>query len=135
MRPQAKVKVVQAAPEPARQLWFGLMLLVLVALLLGGCRYEFATFGCKRGADGSLQVLAGQTCKFQYDYNDYARYRVIVTRAPTYGEASGEGKYLKYVAKPGFQGEDQLAIRIERRGPGTVQWEGRLVRVKVGGAA
>jgi hypothetical protein len=58
-----------------------------------------------------------------------------VTRAPIFGEANGEGKYLKYVARKGFKGEDRLTIRIERRGVGHVQWENRTVTVKVGPTA
>jgi hypothetical protein len=106
--------------------------LATAALLLGGCKYELAGFGCKKVHGDELHVAPGQSCKFRYDEGDIAKYVVEVTRQPYYGEASGEGKYLKYVAKPGFTGEDQLTIRVVRRGVGHVQWRTHKVTVKVG---
>jgi len=107
------------------------------ALLLGGCNFDVASFNgsCKRLRSNELHVAENQTCKFRYDQGDIAKYVVKVMRAPLYGEAKGEGKYLKYVAKPGFKGEDRLVIRIERRGIGHVQWETRTLTVKVGPTA
>jgi hypothetical protein len=102
------------------------------ALLLGGCELETAGLDCKRVKSSELLVGAGQTCKFRYDEGDYAKYVVVVTRPPVHGKASGEGKYLRYVAKPGFVGEDKLTIRVERRGVGHVQWQTKTVKVKVG---
>ena len=72
-----------------------------------------------------------QTCKFRYGYRDWARYVVVVTRPPAHGTAMGEGRSLKYVARPGFTGEDTLTIRVERRGFGHVQWETRRVKITV----
>jgi hypothetical protein len=111
--------------------------LAAAALLVGGCKLDVASFSgnCKRVRGNELHVAQNQTCKFRYDQGDIAKYVVKVMRAPTYGEATGEGKYLKYVAKPGFKGEDRLVIRIERRGVGHVQWETRTLTVKVGPTA
>ena len=104
------------------------------ALLLGGCKVDIASFNanCKRMSGNVLHVGQDQTCKFRYDQGDIARYVVKVTKQPYFGEAKGDGKYLKYVARRGFTGEDQLTIRIERQGVGHVQWETRIVTVKVG---
>jgi hypothetical protein len=121
-------------PAPRR----GALALAMVgaaALALGGCKYELAGFGCKKINGDVLQVAPGQSCKFRYDEGDIAKYVVEVTRQPYYGEASGEGKYLRYVAKPGFTGEDQLTIKVVRRGVGHVQWQTRRVTVKVGTGA
>jgi hypothetical protein len=107
----------------------------VVALLLGGCRYEFASMGCKKVHSDELHVAHGQSCKFRYDQGDVAKYVVVVTKPPYYGEASGDGKYLKYVAKPGFTGDDHLTIKVVRQGVGHVQWETRKVTVKVGPSA
>ena len=114
------------------RLW--LYLALAAALLLGGCKYDLASFNpsCKRVKGSELHVGQDQTCKFRYDHGDVAVYVVKVTRAPLFGEATGEGKYLKYVARRGFTGEDRLTIRIERRGVGHVQWETQTVTVKVG---
>jgi hypothetical protein len=107
------------------------------AVMLGGCKVDLASFNgsCKRVKGTELHVAQDQTCKFRYDQGDIAKYVVKVTRQPMYGEAKGEGKYLKYVARKGFKGEDRLTIRIERRGIGHVQWETRQVTVKVGPTA
>jgi len=107
------------------------------ALLLGGCKVDLASLNgsCKRVKGTELHVAENQTCKFRYDHGDIAKYVVKVVRAPIYGEAKGEGKYLKYVARQGFKGEDRLTIRIERRGVGHVQWETRQLTVKVGPTA
>jgi len=108
-----------------------------VALLLGGCNVDMASLNgsCKRVKGNELFVAQNQTCKFRYDHGDIAKYVVKVTRQPIFGEAKGEGKYLRYVARRGFKGVDQLTIRIERRGVGHVQWETRQLIVKVGPAA
>ena len=110
---------------------------VTSALLLTGCKVDLAAFNgnCKRVNGRELHVGKDQTCKFRYDQGDIAKYVVKVTRAPTFGEATGEGKYLKYVARRGFKGVDNLTIRIERRGIGHVQWETRQVTIKVGPTA
>jgi hypothetical protein len=107
------------------------------ALLVGGCDFDVASFNgnCKRVKGTELRVAQDQTCKFRYDQGDMAKYVVQVTRQPTFGDAMGEGKYLKYVARKGFKGEDSLTIRIERRGIGHVQWETRRITVKVGPTA
>ena len=107
------------------------------ALLLGGCKVDLASLNgnCKRVKGTELHVGQDQTCKFRYDQGDVAKYVVQVMRAPIHGEAKGEGKYLKYVAKKGFKGEDRLTIRIVRRGVGHVQWEDRKLVVKVGPTA
>lgn len=109
-------------------------LLLVAALPLGGCKVDLASFdaNCKRVRATELHVGRDHTCKFRYDGGDIAKYVVKVTRQPMFGEAVGEGKYLKYVARRGFVGEDRLNIRIERRGVGHVQWEDRAVTVKVG---
>ena len=107
------------------------------ALLVGGCNFDVAYFngGCQRVKGTELRVGQDQTCKFGYDQGDMAKYVVKVTRQPIFGEAMGEGNYLKYVARKGFKGEDSLTIRIERRGIGHVQWETRRITVKVGPTA
>lgn len=112
-----------------------LMLAGATALLLAGCKYEFANVGCKKVKSDEVHVASGQTCKFKYDEGDIARYVVVVTKPPAHGQATGEGKYLKYAAKPGFVGKDRLTIRVERRGVGHVQWQMRTVKVTVGPAA
>jgi hypothetical protein len=105
------------------------------ALSLGGCMNEMMSFDCKKVGRDLLQVGKDRSCKFRYDGGDVARYVVVVTRPPTYGQATGSGKYLNYIAKPGFVGEDRLTIKVERRGVGHVQWETLSLRVKVGPAA
>jgi hypothetical protein len=113
------------------------LVIAAAAVLLGGCKFDLAAFNsnCKRVKGNELHVAQNQTCKFRYDQGDIAKYVVKVTRPPMFGEASGEGKYLKYVARKGFKGEDRVSIRIERRGVGHVQWENRTVTIKVGPAA
>jgi hypothetical protein len=113
------------------------LLALATVFLLGGCKLDIASFNanCKRVSGTVLHVGQDQTCKFHYDQGDIAKYVVKVTRPPVFGDATGEGKYLKYVARRGFKGEDRLTIRIERRGVGHVQWETRQVTVKVGPAA
>jgi hypothetical protein len=102
------------------------------ALLLSGCKWEFADAGCKKESAVTVHVGSDQTCKFRYEGgDDVARYVVMVMQPPRHGKANGEGKYLKYVAKPGFVGEDYLTIRIQRLGR-HVQWEMRTITVKVG---
>jgi hypothetical protein len=96
---------------------------------------ELAGVNCKMVRSDELHVGADRTCQFRYDQGDVAKYVVVVTRPPAHGEASGEGKYLKYVAKPGFVGEDRLTIKVERRGVGHVQWQTLAVKVKVGPTA
>jgi hypothetical protein len=114
-----------------------LYLVIAVPLLLGGCNFDMASMNgtCKRVKGNEVFVAQNQTCKFRYDQGDIAKYVVKVIRQPTFGDAKGEGKYLRYAAKRGFRGVDQLTIRIERRGVGHVQWETRQVTVKVGPAA
>jgi hypothetical protein len=82
-----------------------------------------------------LHVGADQSCNFRYGHGDSARYVVKVTREPDWGQATGDGHYLRYVAKPGFVGVDYLTIRVVRRGIGHVQWENLSVTVKVGSKA
>lgn len=121
--------------HPDRSAWWRLLPLValgVAALLLSGCKLELASLGCKKVRSSEVRVAAGQTCRFKYDHGDMAKYVVVVTRPPLHGHATGEGKYLRYVAKPGFAGEDRLGIRVERRGIGHTQWENLTVTVKVG---
>ena len=107
--------------------------LTAAVVLLGGCKYDLAVFNpnCKKIKSNELHVARDQTCKFRFDGGDYAKYVVVVTRQPMLGEAKGEGKDLKYVARTGFVGEDRVTIRIERR-LAHVQWETRTVTIKVG---
>ena len=105
------------------------------SLSLGGCLEQLAVAGCAKMNPTELRVDAGQTCRFRFDGGETARYRVVVTQQPMHGEASGEGRYLRYSARPGFVGEDRVNIKIERRGIGHVQWENRTVRVKIGPSA
>ena len=111
-----------------------LALLGAASLMLGGCLNEIAGVNCKKIRSDTLHVAPDQSCRFRYDQGDIAKYVVVVTRQPTYGEAKGEGKYLKYVARRGFVGEDRMTIRVERRGVGHVQWQTLNVTVKVGPA-
>lgn len=99
------------------------------ALSLSACTNEFAS--CSRKGD-AFHVEKDQSCSFNFAYPDGAKYVVVVTQQPTFGEARGEGKYLKYFAKRGFTGEDRLTIKVERRGVGHVQWQTQVVKVKVG---
>ncbi|MBI4275394.1 MAG: hypothetical protein HY659_11920 [Rhizobiales bacterium] len=111
------------------------VLVAIAVLSLGGCKYEFANVDCKKMKSTELHVGTGKTCKFRYDWGDTAKYTVVVTRPPAHGQATGEGKYLKYVAKPSFRGEDRLTIRVERRGIagiGQQQWETLSLKVTVG---
>jgi hypothetical protein len=110
-------------------------LIGMALLLLTGCKFDFAGGGCKQLKSDSLHVAPGQTCKFNYAHGDAAKYVVIVTGAPAHGEANGEGRFLRYVAKPGFVGVDQLRIKVVRKGVAHVQWEDLTVKVKVGPAA
>ena len=112
-----------------------LTLLATAALSLAGCIGEFASASCKKVKADILQVGPGETCTFRYDEGDVARYVVVVTGQPSNGKASGDGKYLTYVARPGFKGEDRLTIKVERRGVGHVQWRTLQVKVKVGPVA
>jgi hypothetical protein len=111
---------------------FALTLVGAASLLLSGCLDQLASANCTKLKSNELRVGPGQDCRFRYDGGDVARYVVKVTRQPVYGEAKGEGKYLHYVARKGFIGEDRLSIRVERRGVGHVQWENHNVTVKVG---
>ena len=106
--------------------------LLALAVPLCGCKVAAALNPhCKKIKDFELHVARDQTCTFPFNGNDYAKYVVVVIRPPMHGEAKGEGKFLKYVAKPGYVGEDQLTIRIERQFA-HVQWEVRKLTVKVG---
>jgi hypothetical protein len=120
--------------QPALRKSLTIAVVGLVSLTLGGCLNEIAGVSCKKLRSDSLAVARDQSCRFRYDHGDIAKYVVVVTRQPTYGDAKGEGKYLRYVAKRGFVGEDRLTIRVERRGVGHVQWETLNIRVKVGPA-
>jgi hypothetical protein len=93
---------------------------------------KLASFNCKKVKSDVLHVGRDQSCRFPYDDGDVAKYVVVVTQAPAHGQASGEGKYLRYVANPGFVGEDRLTIKVERRGVGHVQWQTVAVTVQVG---
>ena len=108
-------------------------LVLASAALLGGCKVDVAAFNpsCKKINSSELHVARDQECRFRYDWGDYAKYVVVVTRPPIHGEAKGEGKYLKYVPRPGFVGEDRVTIRIERR-LAHLQWETKTVTIKVG---
>ncbi len=117
--------------------WRKVCLLALVgtaSLALGGCDVNLSAFNpdCKQVSSSNMNVGKDQTCSFKYGSRDFARYVVVVTKPPQFGEATGEGKYLKYVARRGFVGEDALTIRIERRGVGQSQWQTRRIRVTVG---
>jgi hypothetical protein len=102
-----------------------------MSLVLAGCLDRLASTGCKRVRSDELHVAPGKTCSFAYAQGDTALYYVQVTQSPSYGEAKGDGKYLKYTAKPGFKGDDYLRIRVTRRGIGHVQWQDVGVVVKV----
>jgi len=120
---------------PARRRVLQLAVIGAASLLLGGCLENIgslAGLGCKRVKSTEPKVATDATCKFGYGSGDFAKYVVVVTRQPTYGDAYGEGKYLKYVAKPGFVGENHLNIRVERQGIGHVQWQNHSITVKVG---
>lgn len=120
---------------PARRRALQLAVIGAATLLLGGCIDDLqglVGFGCKRAKSTELKVAQDATCKFRYGGGDFAKYVVVVTRQPTFGDAYGQGKYLKYVVKPGFVGEDHLTIRVERRGVGHIQWQNRSITVKVG---
>jgi hypothetical protein len=112
-----------------------LTLIGVTSLSLAGCVTDLAAAGCKKLRSDVLQVGTSQSCRFRYDQGDVAKYVVVVMRPPAHGEAVGEGQYLKYVAKPGFVGEDRLTIKVERRGVGHVQWQTLTVRVNVGPTA
>jgi hypothetical protein len=112
-----------------------LALVGAAALPLAGCIDSIASLNCKRVSSDELRVGKDQSCRFSYAHGDVAKYVVVVTRQPTFGEARGEGKYLRYIAKPGFVGMDTVGIKIERRGVGHVQWENRTLRVRVGPTA
>ena len=122
----------RGAGEALRRRLLPFTLICAAPLLLGGCKLDVASANCAKVGSDQLRVLTGQTCKFGYDQGDVARYEVIVTRAPTYGTASGEGKYLKYAPRSGFVGEDHLSIKVVRKGVGHVQWQDLRVRVTVG---
>lgn len=115
-----------------RRRWLALALAGALTLALGGCLDKLVSAGCKRVKSTELHVAPGKTCNFSYAWGDAALYVVKVTQPPAFGVAAGEGKYLKYVAKPGFTGEDRLRIRVARRGVGHVQWQDFSVTVKVG---
>lgn len=104
----------------------------VASFLVGGCLPQITSVDCKKVKSDTLQVGANNTCQFRYDHGDVARYIVIVTQQPRHGRATAKGKYLTYAAKPGFTGEDQMKIKVERRGVGHVQWETLTVKVKVG---
>jgi hypothetical protein len=108
-----------------------LALVCAAPLVLGGCLDQIANLNCKKVKSTELHVRPDSSCRFRYDHGDIAKYVVVVTRQPSYGEAKGDGKYLKYVAKRGFVGEDRVGIRVVRRGVGHVQWENLTVTVKV----
>jgi hypothetical protein len=124
---------IQCRPMRRRSLY--LALLCVASLSLGGCYKDFAGFNCKKVRADVLQVGPNASCRFRYGHSDIAKYVVVITRAPIYGEASGQGQYLRYVAKPGFVGEDRLSIKVVRRGVGHVQWQDLTVKVKVGSDA
>jgi hypothetical protein len=126
---------LQFMPRPARRRALQWAVIGALSLLLGGCLDNLGglvSFNCKRVNSRVLQVGQDASCRFRYGYGDMAKYVVTVTRQPMFGDASGQGAYLKYVAKPGFVGEDSLNIRVERRGIGHVQWENISLTVKVG---
>lgn len=125
---------VLQAPDQTRAIWrrpLRLALLGAIAFPLGGCLNNLAGY-CKQLSANVLLVAENGKCKARYSHGDVARYVVFIARPPAYGEAIGQGPFLHYIAKPGFKGEDQLSIRVERRGIGHVQWETRKIKVKVG---
>lgn len=111
--------------------------LMYLAVLVGGLLFAGYKYGmaydpyCKQVRGNEVHVAKNKTCKFSYDGRDMAKYVVTVTGQPMHGQATGEGQYLRYAAKPGFVGEDRLTIRIERR-LAHVQWETQTVKIKVG---
>jgi hypothetical protein len=113
-----------------------MLIAMLAALLLGGCKYDLAAMNpnCKKVQSNELRVARDKACKFNFHGGDYAKYVVVVQRAPMHGEAKADGKFLRYVPKPGFVGEDRVVIRIERR-LAHLQWETRTLKIKVGPAA
>lgn len=110
-----------------------LCLALAAAALLGGCKVDLAGLNssCKKVNSTELHVARDQACRFAYDWGDYAKYVVVVTGEPIYGQAKGEGKYLRYVPKSGFVGVDRVTIRIERR-LAHLQWETKTITIKVG---
>lgn len=101
------------------------------ALVLAGCQGQLA-LNCRSAGQDTLHVAKDQSCRFNYHGGDAAKYVVKIVKPPVFGDATGEGKYLKYTAKPGFTGEDRMTIKVERRGIGHVQWQTHNVKVKVG---
>lgn len=101
------------------------------SLALAGCQNQLA-LNCKHVSTDILQVARDQSCRFNYHGGDAAKYVVQIVKPPLFGDAAGEGKYLKYTAKRGFTGEDRMTIKVERRGIGHVQWQTHSLKVKVG---
>ncbi len=101
------------------------------SLLLAGCQDQLA-FNCKHVSADILHVARDQSCRFNFDGGDAARYAVQVVKPPTFGDAVPDGKYLKYTAKRGFTGEDRMTIKVERRGIGHLQWQTHNLKIKVG---
>ncbi|MCC6887230.1 MAG: hypothetical protein IT536_01625 [Hyphomicrobiales bacterium] len=122
-----------ARPQPLSRV-LRLTLAGAALLVVGGCKFELASSGCRMERSDLLHVTEGQSCRFGYAQGDVAKYVVEVVRRPVHGEASGEGKYLHYSARTGFVGEDRLTIKVLRKGVGHVQWQTLSVRVVVGRA-
>lgn len=131
MSPRSTYTCRQPVPRRAR----ALAAVATASLALGGCLDNLAFAGCRRESATLLHVGADQSCSFRYGYGDNARYVVKVTSEPDYGSATGDGHLLRYVAKPGFRGEDYLTIKVERHGIGHIQWENHRVTVRVGSKA
>lgn len=108
-------------------------LIAVALLLLAGCDFDLSSIDpdCTRVSSNVVTVGKDQSCKFRFGTDKWASYKVVVTRPPANGIATGEGRSLRYAARPGFTGEDILTIRVERWVFGNVQWEMRRVKVTV----
>jgi hypothetical protein len=104
----------------------------VAAIALSGCVESYASVSCRQEKIDVLHVGKDGTCSFHFGGGDLAKYVIVVTRAPAHGQASGQGKFLQYVAQPGFVGEDRMTIEVDRRVVGHVQWQTHSVTVKVG---
>ena len=128
------ISVSQVPGQPVWQRALQIAVLGAIGFPLAGCLNDLAGY-CRQPSSDVLLVAENGKCKARYAHGDMAKYVVFVLRPPTYGEAKGQGPLLHYIAKPGFRGEDQLTIRVERRGIGHVQWETRTIKVRVGSSA
>ena len=106
------------------------LLLAALAVTLGGCLDELDG-SCQRVTEKELIVAKDKSCAFRFGARDPAKYVVVITQPPRFGTAEGDRHFLRYTAKAGWVGEDQVKIRVERRGIGHVQWQTLTVSVRV----